>query len=106
MRRVLTIPQSLHQMHQDIVAELPKGATNLGSSPVCEQQGFYIPHRVLTLQAHPEFNDFIMTNVLNKRHDQGIFNDEVFGSGMDRSAIPHDGLLVSKVIWKFLLSDL
>jgi hypothetical protein len=47
-----------------------------------------------------------MRNVQNNPHDQGIFNDEVFGSGMDRSAIPHDGLLVSKVIWKFLLSDL
>lgn len=93
-------------MHQDIVAELPKGAINLGSSPVCEQQGFYIPHRVLTLQAHPEFSEFIMDNLLNIRHAQGIFTDEVFGSGMERKAITHDGPLVSKVIWKFLLSDL
>ncbi|KAG9258120.1 class I glutamine amidotransferase-like protein [Emericellopsis atlantica] len=96
----------LHQMHQDIVATLPEGSVLLGKSPKCEIQGFYIPKRVLTLQAHPEFSEFIMDQVMRRRFEQKIFTPEVYESGISRASKEHDGLKVSKVIWKFLLEDL
>ena len=90
-------------MHRDAVLETPEGLSNLGSSPACKIQGFYKPGRVLTLQAHPEFDDFIMKKVVERRHEQGIFDDELFKAGMERAARPHDGLLVSQALWRFFL---
>lgn len=93
-------------MHQDIVTTVPKGATNLGSSPTCEIQGLYIPQRVLSLQAHPEFSEAIMDDILRRRHDQKIITDEVYTSAMGRAGNSHDGFLTSKVVWKFLFGEL
>ncbi|CAG9986753.1 unnamed protein product [Clonostachys byssicola] len=96
---------ALHQMHQDIVVGLPKGAMNIGSSPVCEVQGLHIPNRVFSLQAHPEFSEFIMLQLLKLRHEQNIFSDALYDSGIERASRHHDGLLVARAIWKFLLSN-
>ncbi|CAH0020393.1 unnamed protein product [Clonostachys rhizophaga] len=96
---------ALHQMHQDIVVGLPKGAMNIGSSPVCEVQGLHIPRRVFSLQAHPEFSESIMLRLLKLRHDQKIFSDALYKSGIERASRHHDGLLVARAIWKFLLSN-
>ena len=91
-------------MHQDIVATLPEGAVNLGSNAKCEFQGMYIPKRVIAVQAHPEFSQQIIEGVLKARRGR-VITDELYHSGMSRAATPHDGLLVSKVFWRFLLED-
>jgi CRISPR/Cas system CMR-associated protein Cmr3 (group 5 of RAMP superfamily) len=91
-------------MHRDIVVSVPKDAVNLGYSPICEVQGLYIPGRVFSVQAHPEFSGFIMTSILEARRAQAIFNDDVYQSGLSRADNDHDGVLVSMVIWRFLLN--
>ncbi|OAA64734.1 Glutamine amidotransferase type 1 [Niveomyces insectorum RCEF 264] len=93
----------LHQMHRDAVLSLPDGLENLASSPACGIQGLYLDKRILTLQAHPEFDEFIMMSLLEARHDLGIFDDVVFNEAVPRAAARHDGSYVSSVIWKFLL---
>ena len=95
--------QSLHQMHRDIVCELPKDCINLGHSPVCGIQGFYRPKRILTVQAHPEFNDFIVSKIMEVRHEQKIFDDDLFTDGMSRAGLAHDGAVVGAAIIRFLL---
>ncbi|KAJ5885394.1 hypothetical protein N7495_009904 [Penicillium taxi] len=67
-----------HQMHRDIVMDIPEGYNNLGSSPMCAIHGLYMPMRLLTVQAHTEFNDFIMSCLLETKHDNGGFNDKTF----------------------------
>ncbi len=94
---------SLHQMHRDIVLELPPGAENLGSSPTCEFQGMCVGKRVVSLQSHPEFDGFIMNTILETRHNLRVFNDEVFGSGKSRADLHHDGDLATAAFWRFLL---
>ena len=96
---------ALHQMHRDAVLEVPPGAENIGSSPDCALQALYVPGRVLSLQSHPEFDGFIMNNLLDMRHEQKIFNDELFGSGKRRADIHHDGVMVAAAWWKFLLEE-
>jgi GMP synthase (glutamine-hydrolysing) len=93
----------VHQMHRDAVHSVPKGFSNLGSSPRCEVQGLYLPERVLSLQAHPEFDAFVMGSLLDKRHADGIFDDETYTDGMGRSQVEHDGPVVSETILRFLL---
>jgi GMP synthase (glutamine-hydrolysing) len=92
-------------MHRDVVTALPEGAVNLGFSDVCEYQGIYIPGRVFTLQGHPEFNETIMSILLDTRAEQGVFEDAVYKSGTMRSGRKHDGLKVSESVWRLLLGS-
>ena len=97
--------QSLQFMHRDIVFEYPEGVEQLGSNPVCAVQGMYVRKRLITVQGHPEFNEEIMTEILDTRHKMGIFDDEAFDAAMTRVVKPHDGLVVSKAFLRFLLDD-
>ncbi|KAF9883923.1 hypothetical protein FE257_002666 [Aspergillus nanangensis] len=81
----------IHQMHRDITYEVPNGCVNLGSSPRCEVQGLYLPKRILTVQGHPEYNEFVVSKLLEVRHAQGIFDDALFSDGMSRVGKNHDG---------------
>jgi GMP synthase-like glutamine amidotransferase len=92
-------------MHRDAVLSLPPGCQNLGTSPRCGIQGLYVPQRVFTVQAHPEFDESIMSALLSARHDLGVFDDNVFEEGYARAPNKHDGLLVASVVWQFLLDQ-
>ncbi|KAM6534823.1 hypothetical protein FALCPG4_004446 [Fusarium falciforme] len=93
----------LHQMHRDAVLDVPKGLVSLGSSPRCEVQGLYEPGRVISFQAHPEFDDFIMSEIMEARYEQKIFDKDMYEEGITRARAAHDGVLVSSKIWEFLL---
>lgn len=92
-------------MHRDAVHTWPTGVEKLGSSPRCDVQGFYVKNRIVTVQGHPEFNQQIVTELLEARHEQGIFNDEQYEDGIKRVGNPHDGILVSQAFLRFLLED-
>lgn len=92
-------------MHRDIVFAYPQGVQELGSSPVCNVQGMYAPGRLITVQGHPEFNEEIMTEILNARHVIGVFDDDTFEAALKRVVKPHDGVVVSKAFLRFLLED-
>ena len=93
-------------MHKDIVFTYPPEVEPLGSSPRCEVQGMLIPKRVITVQGHPEFNAEIVTELLEARHQQGIFGDKIYEDAMHRVGREQDGVLVSGVFLKFLLDRL
>ncbi|KFZ22943.1 hypothetical protein V502_02579 [Pseudogymnoascus sp. VKM F-4520 (FW-2644)] len=94
---------SLHQMHKDAVLEVPKGLVNLGSSPSCPIQGLYKKGSILSFQAHPEFDEFTMSQIIQTRHVQNVFDDAMFNDGMAKVGKPHGGALVASAIWQFLL---
>ncbi|KAF4503226.1 anthranilate synthase component II [Fusarium agapanthi] len=93
----------LHQMHRDAVLEVPEGLVSLGSSSRCEVQGLYKPGRIISFQAHPEFDDFVMQEIMEARYAQQIFSEEMYEEGITRARAHHDGLLVAAKIWEFLL---
>ncbi|KAJ6115308.1 hypothetical protein N7486_001086 [Penicillium sp. IBT 16267x] len=95
----------LHQMHRDLVFETPEGCVNLGFSGPCAVQGLYMPKRLISIQAHPEFDEFIMTNLLEARHDGGVFNDEIYESGSSRAAKEHNGQLVLRRFIQFIVES-
>ncbi len=92
-------------MHHDAVLSTPDGLINLGTSPSCGIQGLYSDKRVITLQAHPEFDAFIMETLLDARHELGIFDNADFEEATHRAAGQHDGHLVASAIWQFLLAS-
>ncbi|RAL13717.1 Aldedh-domain-containing protein [Aspergillus homomorphus CBS 101889] len=82
---------SLQMMHRDVVFEVPPGCVNLGSSLICGIQGLYIPGKILTVQGHPEYNDFMVSSILKIRHEGGTFDDSLYKDGMSRVNRPHNG---------------
>ncbi|KAH9468521.1 hypothetical protein MJO29_004927 [Puccinia striiformis f. sp. tritici] len=85
----------LHQVHRDIVNELPEGTYNLGTTSICKIQGIikmndpnpplnpndqsldYNRIRMICLQGHPEFNYDILKDSLNYRTKDGTDWDVV-----------------------------
>ena len=59
---------------------------------------------MFTVQGHPEFDGDIVSELLQRRHDQGIFNDEMYDEGMARVRKPHDGKIVGAAFIYFLLN--
>lgn len=55
--------------HQDRVTQLPPQAINFARNEMSEFGGFYVGDRVLTLQAHPEFEPEILRHILENRRD-------------------------------------
>lgn len=90
-------------MHKDIVYYYPEGVQELGSSASCKVQGMYIPKRLITVQGHPEFTKEVVTELLETRREQNIFNDEQYESGMANVGKPHDGVLVAQAFLRFLM---
>ncbi|KAI9713430.1 MAG: hypothetical protein M1820_000812 [Bogoriella megaspora] len=95
----------LQQMHRDIIAEYPKHVERLGSSPRCQVQGMHKKNKLITVQGHPEFNREIVTEILDARHEAGIFDDSMHQEGLERVANHHDGTKVSQAFLRFLLDD-
>ncbi|CAG8907511.1 unnamed protein product [Penicillium egyptiacum] len=95
--------ENIQQMHRDIVFDAPADCTNLATSPNCEVQGLYLPKRVLSVQGHPEYNEGIMSCLLEARHENGLFDDELYNDGLSRVGDSHDGWLIAKVIARFIL---
>ena len=77
-------------MHRDIVYEWPDDAERLGSTEVCKVQAMYAKGRYIAVQGHPEFNADVMSELLNKRHEMGIFNDAMYKEAIGRATIHHD----------------
>lgn len=92
-------------MHRDIVFEAPKDFQILGSSTQCGVQALYAPGRALTVQGHPEFDQFTTSKILQLRHKQGIFDDDLYNDGILRASFHHDGGLISSTICKFLVGE-
>lgn len=90
-------------MHRDIVYVYPEHVEPLGHTARCEVQGMYVKHRLITVQGHPEFNRDVVSELLEARHDSGIFDDAMFNDGMSRVRQHHDGIPVAAAFLRFLL---
>jgi GMP synthase-like glutamine amidotransferase len=103
--QVLTLKQSIHQMHKDIVFEYPEDFEKLGGSPRCLVQGMYKKGKLISVQGHPEFTEGIVTYLVKMRAEQGIFQDEQARDALERVGKPHDGIVIAKAFLRFLLED-
>lgn len=92
-------------MHHDILLYQPVGTESLGSSAVCDVQGQFRSGKLLTLQAHPEFNGEIMRQLLEVSDDLGFEDRTLWEHAMKRSQVPHDGELVAEVAINFVMGS-
>jgi GMP synthase-like glutamine amidotransferase len=93
-------------MHKDIVYNLPSDEVELlGSTPLCQIHGMYTKGRLISIQGHPEFTKDIVTEIVETRHGQGIFDDATYQDAMKRVGKDHDGVVVAQAFLRFLLED-
>lgn len=97
--------QALHQMHRDVVFEYPEGVEELMYTEKCKVHSMYISKRVITVQGHPEFNEYIMRKILAARHASGLFGKEMYDDTTRRADRYHDGVVVAEGFLRFLLED-
>ena len=86
--------------HQDQVLELPEGATLLATSDFCPVAGFTVGSHVFSVQPHPEMDEIILGNLLNKR--RAILGEEKYTSGMESLQHAHDGVAVARRMMEFV----
>jgi GMP synthase-like glutamine amidotransferase len=104
--RLHTFPsQAIHQMHQDAVFTYPPSVEHLGHSPSCHVQGMYEKKRLITTQGHPEFDGDIVAELLENRHDRGVFDDETYEDAMGRVRRKHDGVKVAAAFLRFMVEE-
>ena len=65
----------------------------------------YTRRRLITVQGHPEFDEVIMTEIIETRHSLGVFDDKAYKEHMGKVPKPHDGLVVSKAFLRFLMDE-
>lgn len=99
----LTTGQHIHQMHRDIVYDYPSAVEQLGGTSCCAVQAMYQKNRLISVQGHPEFNGDIISEILQRRYDQGIFNEAMYNEAMSRAQTHHDGVKVSAAFLRFLM---
>lgn len=85
-----------------MVIEYPPAIIPLAHTQYCPTQAMYIPRRLITVQGHPEFSQFMMTEMLRARHQAGIIPDGPFEDAMKRATGQHDGISIAQAFLRFL----
>lgn len=106
-------PQTIHQVHRDIVPELPAGFACLGSTPDCDIHGMVYPEnpttikdaRILTLQGHPEFFHDIVTTIIDIREEKGILTKELADQSRQYAALHDDGIYLGAIVLRFIAQN-
>jgi hypothetical protein len=65
----------------------------------------YIARKLITVQGHPEFDSEIMSEILDRRKQLGIFSDVAYKEALSRATNAHDGVTVGAAFLRFLLEE-
>jgi GMP synthase-like glutamine amidotransferase len=89
--------------HRDQVEQLPAAATRMASCPFCPNAAFFIDHKVLGFQGHPEFTVEYTRRLLPRR--QSCIGESTYQQGMATLADNHQQQPVtdSDLIGRWLL---
>lgn len=85
--------------HQDKVTQLPPSAVNFAKNEMSEYGGYYIGERVLTLQAHPEFEPEILRHIIENRKES---IGPKYVTALDSLQEPADKRLIGELFRGFL----
>ncbi len=94
----------LHAMHQDVVAELPAGASVVAEGETAEVPAYLVGDTIFCLQDHPEFTDRYVTALIDARRER--MGQIVADASAERvSRFNCDGGRVARWIVRFLADE-
>ncbi len=89
--------------HQDQVLELPAGARLFASSDFCPIAGFVVGDHVFSIQPHPEMDEIVLGQLLDKR--RAVLGEDRYAAGKQSLEQPHDGVAVARMMVAFVESS-
>jgi GMP synthase-like glutamine amidotransferase len=94
---------SLNAWHQDQVVEPPPGAETIASSPFCAHAALVYGDRALTVQAHPEFPNEVVADLVRLRRGTGTYPDDLMEAAEGHlSSLPDSPELGRRIAGFFL----
>ncbi|MCU0912408.1 MAG: type 1 glutamine amidotransferase [Rhodobacteraceae bacterium] len=90
----------LNAWHQDQVVKVPEGAEVVGTSPFCENAALVYGDRAFTVQAHPEFDNAFLTDLIAAR-GRGLVPDRLLAEAEAELAAPVDSPVLARQIADF-----
>lgn len=92
---------NIMQMHRDIVKTVPANAEVIGYTDVCKIQGLYIKGSLISTQGHPEFDKFIIDELVGLRRQ--FFTPEQADEALRAAAEDsNDGVEIASEMVKFI----
>jgi GMP synthase-like glutamine amidotransferase len=91
---------TLNAWHQDQVVEKPPEAEVVGTSPFCENAALLYGDRAFTVQAHPEFDNEFLGNLILAR-GKGLVPDRLLAEAEAALALPVDQAEMARQIGDF-----
>jgi len=91
-------------LNKEIVTDVPKDFTVLGSNELCPVHGLVKDNYICTFQGHPEFSPDLMQALLLSR--KGIIPDDIITQGVNSAHNPIDQKWLADFIMTFILHDL
>jgi GMP synthase-like glutamine amidotransferase len=91
---------ALNAWHQDQVVQRPPGATVCASNEFCENAALVYGHSAFTVQAHPEFNNPFVVDMIEKR-GRGLVPDPLLDAAKTRVTQPIDDAALADQIATF-----
>lgn len=92
---------NIMQMHRDIVKTVPANAEVIGSTDICKIQGLYIKGSLISTQGHPEFDKFIIDELVELR--RSLFSPDQANEALRAAAEdPNDGVGIASAMVKFI----
>lgn len=113
---LISLSKNIQQMHRDHVPTVPPTFHLLASTPTSLNQGMVRfssgaepstplpPIQIITTQGHPEFNESIITAIIEQRSQSGAISQEAAAEAETRRFLKTDGVdIIGKAIWEILL---
>lgn len=95
---------TLNAWHQDQVTELPEGAVVQGSSDFCRNAMVTYGDTIWTVQAHPEFSNEFLTELMRTR-GKGVVPDDLLTEAEQRQDGPNDNAEIARFMADFLKKE-
>lgn len=98
----------ISEIHNDIVYGTPPNDwQNFATTPICENQAFYKPEKMLTFQGHPEFHKELAKLVfLDYLNVDGISRETYNQLIKDCDSKSNDGLLMASAMIKLFKNEI
>ncbi|KAJ3041283.1 hypothetical protein HK097_002304 [Rhizophlyctis rosea] len=96
----------IQSMHQDYVKRIPPSFEVYASTTLCPVQGLIQPNKYLTIQAHPEFNGGVVTEIIKARKIIGVWPEETADKYLSTVNEPLDGVWFGAKIIGFFVGNM
>ncbi|UWQ18645.1 type 1 glutamine amidotransferase [Jannaschia sp. M317] len=95
-------PIALNAWHQDQVITLPTDAKRLAQNDFCENAMLVYGTRAFTVQAHPEFQNRLIGDLVHRRRGTGTYPDDRMDQASRDIALPVQSDRMGDAIARFL----